>query len=118
MRTAGEKIGTGTGMKVDIAVDPLDGTSLVAGGRNGAVAVCPAVNMYVEYCCCQWHQLLFCYVRLVLILLWAFQLCTTATENYVHTHECAYAKSVVLQGAGSEMRTVKQQYITPIRITQ
>lgn len=26
-------------MKVDIAVDPLDGTSLVAGGRNGAVAV-------------------------------------------------------------------------------
>jgi fructose-1,6-bisphosphatase II len=36
---AGEKIGTGTGMQVDIAVDPLDGTSLVAGGRNGAVAV-------------------------------------------------------------------------------
>ena len=29
-------------MKVDIAVDPLDGTSLVAGGRNGAVAVRPS----------------------------------------------------------------------------
>lgn len=36
---AGEHIGTGHGMKVDIAVDPLDGTSLVAKGRNGAVAV-------------------------------------------------------------------------------
>jgi fructose-1,6-bisphosphatase II len=41
MLFCGESIGTGTGLKVDIAVDPLDGTSLVANGRNGAVAVRP-----------------------------------------------------------------------------
>lgn len=41
MLFCGERIGTGTGLSVDIAVDPLDGTSLVANGRNGAVAVRP-----------------------------------------------------------------------------
>ena len=35
----GEAIGTGNGLAVDVAVDPLDGTTLVANGRNGAVAV-------------------------------------------------------------------------------
>jgi Bacterial fructose-1,6-bisphosphatase, glpX-encoded len=39
MLFCGEEIGTGKGMSVDIAVDPLDGTTLVANGRNGAVAV-------------------------------------------------------------------------------
>jgi hypothetical protein len=39
MLFCGEHIGTGNGLKVDIAVDPLDGTSLVAHGRNGAVSV-------------------------------------------------------------------------------
>lgn len=38
----GEKVGTGEGPKVDIAVDPLEGTNLVAKGMPGAI-VCLAV---------------------------------------------------------------------------
>lgn len=36
-------------MMVDVAVDPLDGTSLVAGGRNGAVAVRTSAAHYSEH---------------------------------------------------------------------
>jgi fructose-1,6-bisphosphatase II len=35
----GELVGTGTGPKCDIAVDPIDGTSLTAAGRQNAVSV-------------------------------------------------------------------------------
>ncbi|MEN9752586.1 MAG: hypothetical protein RL670_277 [Actinomycetota bacterium] len=35
----GEKVGTGRGSKVDIAVDPIDGTSLTAAGRQNALSV-------------------------------------------------------------------------------
>ena len=35
----GEKVGTGIGIAVDIAVDPIDGTSLVAKGKTGAVSL-------------------------------------------------------------------------------
>jgi len=35
----GEKVGLGKGCKVDIAVDPLEGTNLVAKGMSGAIAV-------------------------------------------------------------------------------
>lgn len=35
----GEKVGTGSGPKVDIAVDPIDGTSLTAAGRQNAISV-------------------------------------------------------------------------------
>lgn len=35
----GEKVGLGRGSKVDIAVDPLEGTNLVAKGMNGAISV-------------------------------------------------------------------------------
>jgi fructose-1,6-bisphosphatase II len=35
----GEKVGTGNGPKVDIAVDPIDGTSLTAAGRQNAISV-------------------------------------------------------------------------------
>lgn len=35
----GEKVGNGNGPKVDVAVDPIDGTSLTAAGRPGALAV-------------------------------------------------------------------------------
>lgn len=35
----GEKVGTGQGPKVDIAVDPIDGTSLTAAGRQNAISV-------------------------------------------------------------------------------
>jgi fructose-1,6-bisphosphatase II len=35
----GERIGDGSGLAVDIAVDPLDGTSLVAKGQPNAIAV-------------------------------------------------------------------------------
>ena len=39
MLSIGEKVGTGTGIAVDIAVDPIDGTSLVAKGKAGAVSL-------------------------------------------------------------------------------
>jgi fructose-1,6-bisphosphatase II len=35
----GERIGNGRPPKVDVAVDPIDGTTLTAMGRNGAIAV-------------------------------------------------------------------------------
>ncbi|MGE4421619.1 class II fructose-bisphosphatase [uncultured Pseudodesulfovibrio sp.] len=39
MLYAGEKLGLGTGPKVDIAVDPLEGTNLLANGRPNAISV-------------------------------------------------------------------------------
>jgi|AntAceMinimDraft_1070359.scaffolds.fasta_scaffold15804_2 hypothetical protein len=39
LKRRGCTLRTGVKPHVDIAVDPLDGTSLVAGGRNGAVSV-------------------------------------------------------------------------------
>lgn len=39
MLYCGERIGSASEPLVDIAVDPLDGTTLVSQGRNGAVAV-------------------------------------------------------------------------------
>jgi fructose-1,6-bisphosphatase II len=35
----GEKVGSGQGLQVDVAVDPVDGTRLTAGGMPGALAV-------------------------------------------------------------------------------
>jgi fructose-1,6-bisphosphatase II len=35
----GERVGTGQGMVVDVAVDPIDGTTLTASGLPGAIAV-------------------------------------------------------------------------------
>jgi fructose-1,6-bisphosphatase II / sedoheptulose-1,7-bisphosphatase len=35
----GEKVGTGKGPKVDIALDPLEGTTLTAKGMQNALAV-------------------------------------------------------------------------------
>jgi fructose-1,6-bisphosphatase II len=35
----GERIGDGSGLKVDIAVDPVDGTNLIARGLPGAISV-------------------------------------------------------------------------------
>src|SRR5690606_23331337 len=35
----GEKVGSGQGPEVDVAVDPLEGTNLVAKGLNNAMAV-------------------------------------------------------------------------------
>ncbi|HCV00885.1 MAG TPA: class II fructose-bisphosphatase, partial [Dehalococcoidia bacterium] len=45
----GEKVGTGAGPKVDIAVDPIDGTTLLSLGRANAVSViaaAPSGSMY------------------------------------------------------------------------
>jgi fructose-1,6-bisphosphatase II len=39
MLRIGEKVGTSAGIAVDIAVDPIDGTSLVAKGKTGAVSL-------------------------------------------------------------------------------
>ena len=39
MLKSGEKVGNGNGFRVDIAVDPIDGTSLVAKGKDGAVSL-------------------------------------------------------------------------------
>ena len=35
----GERVGSGAGPRADVAVDPLDGTSLIASGKDGAIAV-------------------------------------------------------------------------------
>jgi fructose-1,6-bisphosphatase II / sedoheptulose-1,7-bisphosphatase len=39
MLYVGEKVGTGHGPKMSIALDPLEGTSICANGRNGAMSV-------------------------------------------------------------------------------
>lgn len=40
----GERVGTGSGPKVDIACDPLEGTSITAAGRSEAIAVIAAAT--------------------------------------------------------------------------
>ena len=40
----GEQIGSGTGVEVDVAVDPLEGTELVARGQPNALAVVAAAE--------------------------------------------------------------------------
>ena len=40
----GELVGTGEGAEVDIAVDPIDGTSLMAEGRPNAISVLAAAE--------------------------------------------------------------------------
>ncbi|MCL6270888.1 class II fructose-bisphosphatase [Sansalvadorimonas sp. 2012CJ34-2] len=40
----GEKVGRGTGVEVDIAVDPIEGTRMTAMGQSNAVAVLAAAN--------------------------------------------------------------------------
>ncbi|SFP51042.1 class II fructose-bisphosphatase [Salibacterium halotolerans] len=40
----GEEVGSGDGPEVDIAVDPLEGTNIVAGGRANAMAVIAAAD--------------------------------------------------------------------------
>jgi fructose-1,6-bisphosphatase II len=45
----GEKVGTGKGLAVDVAVDPVEGTKLLANGRPNAISVigvAPAGTMY------------------------------------------------------------------------
>lgn len=45
----GEKLGSGTGVELDIAVDPVEGTNLLACGRPNAISViaaCPLGKMY------------------------------------------------------------------------
>lgn len=39
MLANGERVGSGNGMEVDVAVDPVDGTALTASGLEGAIAV-------------------------------------------------------------------------------
>ncbi|WKD61523.1 Fructose-1,6-bisphosphatase class 2 [Corynebacterium ciconiae DSM 44920] len=45
----GEKVGTGEGPEVDIAVDPVDGTTLMAEGRPNAIAVLAAAESGTMY---------------------------------------------------------------------
>ena len=40
----GERVGTGDGPAVDIAVDPIDGTTLLSRGQGGALAVVAAAE--------------------------------------------------------------------------
>ncbi|UXX81064.1 class II fructose-bisphosphatase [Reichenbachiella carrageenanivorans] len=44
MLYVGEKLGNGQGMKVDIAIDPVEGTSLMAAGKPNAIAVVAATD--------------------------------------------------------------------------
>lgn len=45
----GEHVGTGTGPEVDIAVDPVDGTRLMAEGRPNAISVIAAAERGTMY---------------------------------------------------------------------
>lgn len=45
----GEKVGTGRGPKVDVAVDPIDGTTLLSLGRPNAIAVIAAAPRDTMY---------------------------------------------------------------------
>src|SRR4051795_4924881 len=45
----GEQVGDGTGPAVDVAVDPIDGTTLTAKGMNNAVAVMAVANRGTMY---------------------------------------------------------------------
>jgi fructose-1,6-bisphosphatase II len=40
----GEKVGDGTGIEVDVAVDPLEGTNIVANGLDNAISVLAIAN--------------------------------------------------------------------------
>ncbi len=44
MLYVGEKVGTGTGCKIDIAVDPLEGTTICADCKRGAMSVLAATE--------------------------------------------------------------------------
>ncbi|MEP3390372.1 MAG: class II fructose-bisphosphatase [Reichenbachiella sp.] len=44
MLYVGEKLGNGKGLKLDIAVDPVEGTSLMAAGKPNAIAVVAATD--------------------------------------------------------------------------
>ena len=45
----GEEVGTGFGAEVDIAVDPVDGTTLMAEGRQNAISVIAAAERGTMY---------------------------------------------------------------------
>ena len=45
----GENVGTGEGPEVDIAVDPVDGTTLMAEGRPNAISVIAAADRHSMY---------------------------------------------------------------------
>ena len=45
----GEKVGTGQGAEMDIAVDPVDGTRLMAEGRPNAISVIAAAERGTMY---------------------------------------------------------------------
>jgi len=46
----GERIGDGSNLKVDIAVDPIDGTTLVARGLPGAISVVALADRGTMHC--------------------------------------------------------------------
>src|SRR5690348_12524716 len=45
----GEEVGDGTGPECDVAVDPIDGTTLTAKGMNSAIAVMAVAERYTMY---------------------------------------------------------------------
>ena len=54
MLANGEKVGTGEGQRIDIAVDPVDGTRLLAWGMRNSIAVLAAAeggSMYDPHMC-------------------------------------------------------------------
>ena len=53
----GEHVGAG-GPEVDIAVDPIEGTNLIAKGQNGAIAVMAIAEKVVYYMhqICTWRN--------------------------------------------------------------
>lgn len=45
----GEKVGTGSGPEIDIAVDPLEGTTICAHYKQGAMSVLAATKKVIFY---------------------------------------------------------------------
>ena len=50
----GEKLGTGYGPRVDVAVDPLEGTNIVAAGGWNALAVIADHGNLLHALTCTW----------------------------------------------------------------
>ena len=55
----GEELGTGDGPEVDVAVDPLEGTNIVAAGGWNALAVLPlrTKEIFYMHLICIWIKL-------------------------------------------------------------
>ncbi|MDX1524577.1 MAG: class II fructose-bisphosphatase, partial [Anaerolineae bacterium] len=75
----GEKVGYGTGLAVDVAVDPVEGTSLLALGRPNAISVIAMAQRHS-----MWHPGPSLYMKKIVVereAREAIDICLSPTEN-------------------------------------